>query len=70
MIYVMFYLVGYVTSYLLYKRTFKKRFNEWLVSDRFSALGTSFFSWITVAAILLVNVTAYLDKNGDQPAKW
>lgn len=70
LIYVVIYLIGYVCSYLMYKKLMghdNSLFN-WTASHRNAGIVIAIGSWITFFVALIGYVCELLDS--DEPANW
>ena len=68
--FLLIYLIGFIYTYWVIKRTYKRRNwdTEW--SDVFSRIVTSIFSWIGALSVLLINLAEGDYKINSKPPKW
>ena len=67
---IIWYLVGYVISYIAGKTFITSGGLVWTQSDRRFILATSLFSWLTVMCLIFLALKAFKFKDSDKPAKW
>ena len=68
---VIFYLIGYVMSYYIFRDYTKRIYNNWDWSDVIFGFWISLFSWVIVILILLLTGVNWIGRlDFKEPPKW
>lgn len=74
MIEIIFYIIGYILSYLLARGWWTRRYGSWSNQSRLFFLALSFLSWCTVGAMIIIIILKPMDDdnyyNDDNKPSW